>query len=130
MKGNSDTDVFKQKRNIISSASLEKLYPEYDQLTDDELCLQDNQESEMITLINSLVNPEHESIYDMLQAAYEKLLHCDWDSGSKPVIKVYNIAVKSCICYILAIFGEKQINFLSLSDLMYAIHVISMFPSR
>ena len=66
----------------------------------------------------------------MLQAAYEKLLHHDWDSGSEPVIEVYNIAAKSCIHYILTIFGEKQIDFLPLSDLAYAVHVISMFPSR
>ena len=84
----------------------------------------------MITLINSLVNFEHENIYDMLQAAYEKLLHCDWDSGSESVIEAYNITAKSYIHYILTIFEEKQINFLSLSDLVYAVHVISMFPLR
>ena len=30
MKGNSDIDVFEQKRNIISSVLSEKLYSEYD----------------------------------------------------------------------------------------------------
>ena len=84
----------------------------------------------MITLINSLINPEHESIYNMLQAAYEKLLHCDWDSDSESVIEVYNIAAKSCIHYILAIFEEKQIDFLSLSNPVYAVYAIFMFPSR
>ena len=84
----------------------------------------------MITLINSLVNLKHGSTYDMLQAVYEKLLHCDWDSDSESVIEVYNIAAKSCIYYILTIFEEKQIDFLPLSDLMYAVHAISIFPSR
>ena len=128
MKGNSDTDVLEQKRNIISSVLPKELYPEYGQLTNDELCPQDNQESEMITLIKLLVNLKHGSIYDMLQAAYKKLLHCDWDK--KPVMKAYNITAKSCICYILIIFGEKQIDFLPLSDPAYTVHAISMFPLR
>ena len=129
IKKNSDTDILKQERNLISPASPEKLYPEYGQLTD-ELCPQNNQEPEMITLINSLINPEYRSTYNMLQAAYEKLLHHDWDSGNESVIEVYNIAAKSCIHYILTIFKEKQIDFLPLSDLMYAIHTISMFPPK
>ena len=128
VKRNSDTDVFKQKRNIINSALFKKLYSEYNQLTDDELCPQDNQALKMITLIKLLINLEYRSTYNMLQAAYKKLLHCNWNK--KPVMKVYNIAVKFYIYYILAIFEEKQIDFLSLSDLAYAVYVISMFPLR
>ena len=128
VKENSDTDVLKQKENIISFVLSEELYSEYGQLTDDELCPQDNQEPEMITLIKLLINPEYGSTYNMLQAVYKKLLHCDWDK--KPVMKAYNITAKSCIHYILIIFGEKQIDFLPLSDPVYAIHTIFMFPSR
>ena len=84
----------------------------------------------MITLINSLINSEHESTYNMLQTVYKKLLHHDWDSGSELVIETYNITVKSCIHYILTIFKEKQIDFLPLSDSAYIIHAISMFPLR
>ena len=60
----------------------------------------------------------------------KKLLHCDWKSGNKPIIKVYSITAKSYICYILAIFKEKQIWFLFMSDFVYAVHAISNFPLK
>ena len=42
VKRNSDTDVFEQKENIISSVLSEELYSKYNQLINDDSCSQDN----------------------------------------------------------------------------------------